>query len=111
MKKINFTITFFLITLFSLIEPLQIEFAQDKKSVNIKIESLSLFKNGLGFIVSGGTLPEDSKTVLIGQLPIPTFGTFWVGYPKEVKLKKLITTIDEVEKKSPGYISCTASPG
>lgn len=101
MKKINFTITFFLITLFSLIAPLQIEFAQDKKSVNIKIESLSLFKNGLGFIVSGGTLPEDSKTVLIGQLPIPTFGTFWVGYPKEVKLKKLITTIDEVEKKAP----------
>ena len=101
MKKINFTITFFLITLFSLIAPLQIEFAQDKKSVNIKIESLSLFKNGLGFIVSGGTLPEDSKTVLIGQLPIPTFGTFWVGYPQEVKLKKLITTIDEVEKKAP----------
>lgn len=101
MKKINFIITFFLITLFFLIAPLQIEFAQDKKSVNIKIESLSLFKNGLGFIVSGGTLPENSKTVLIGQLPIPTFGTFWVGYPKEVKLKKLITTIDEVEKKAP----------
>ena len=95
--------TFFLIILISFIAPLQNEYAQDNKlqDVNLKVESLSLFKNGLGFIISGGTLPENSKSIKIGQLPVPTLGTFWAGYPKEVKLQKLITSIEEVEKKTP----------
>ena len=82
---------------------LQNTYAQESKSqdVKVEIEKLTLFKNGLGFIISNATLPENSKTVRIGQLPIPSFGTFWVGYPKEVKLQSLITSIEEVEKKVP----------
>jgi len=92
-----------IVVIFSLLCHLQNTYAQENKSQDVKteIEKLTLFKNGLGFIISNATLPENSKTVRIGQLPIPSFGTFWVGYPKEVNLQSLITSIEEVEKKVP----------
>ena len=87
----------------SLICQLESTLAQQEKSpdVKIEIEKLTLFKNGLGFIISNGELPHNSKSIRIGQLPIPSFGTFWVGYPKDVKLQSLITSIEEVEKEVP----------
>ena len=104
MKPTVFTKIFMLIAvIFSLLCHIQNSYAQENKlqDVKIEIEKLTLFKNGLGFIISNATLPENSKTVRIGQLPIPSFGTFWVGYPKEVKLQSLITSIEEVERKVP----------
>jgi hypothetical protein len=74
--------------------------AQEEQNLKTEIRKLSLFKNGLGFLVSEAVLPENTKTIKIGQLPLPSFGTFWVGYPEEVKVKSLITSIEEVEKKS-----------
>jgi len=67
----------------------------------LKIEKLALFKNGLGFIVSSGVLPENAETIRIGQLPIPTLGTFWVGYPKGVRLQSLVTSMEELETEYP----------
>jgi hypothetical protein len=67
----------------------------------VEIQKLTLFKNGLGFIVSTATLPENTKTVRIGQLPVPSFGTFWVGYPKEVKMQGLLTSMEDVERNVP----------
>lgn len=67
----------------------------------LKIEKLALFKNGLGFIISSGELPRDAQTVRIGQLPVPSLGTFWVGYPKEVKLQSLVTSMEELETEDP----------
>ena len=55
-----------------------------------RVQRLTLFKNGLGFIVSIVTLPEGDRSVRIGPLPLPSFGTFWVGYPEEVKVKSLL---------------------
>jgi hypothetical protein len=104
MKQTIFTRIFsVIVVLFGLLFQFQNTFAQEKKSndVKIEIEKLTLFKNGLGFIISNATLPENSKTVRIGQLPIPSFGTFWVGYPKDVKLQSLVTSIEEMEKKVP----------
>jgi hypothetical protein len=104
MKQSIITKTFVVFAaIFSLLYQVQNTFAQENKSqdVKVEIEKLTLFKNGLGFIISNATLPENSKTVRIGQLPIPSFGTFWVGYPKDVKLQSLITSIEEVEKKVP----------
>ncbi len=104
MKQTIFTKIFVhLAVILSLLCHLQNSYAQENKSQDVKIEikKLTLFKNGLGFIISNATLPENSKTVRIGQLPIPSFGTFWVGYPKEVKLQSLITSIEEVERKVP----------
>jgi hypothetical protein len=77
--------------------------AGDDKPLDVKlqIEKLTLFKNGLGFVVSHGILPENAQTIKIGQLPIPSFGTFWVGYPKDVKLQNLVTSMEDVEETSP----------
>jgi hypothetical protein len=59
-----------------------------------KIERLALFKNGLGYATAVATIPDKTTTVTIGQLPVPSYGTFWVGYPKEVKVRRLITAME-----------------
>lgn len=69
-----------------------------EEAAGVEIEKLILFKNGLGFIVSSATLPENAQLVRMGQFPVPSFGTFWVGYPKEVKVQSLVTSLEEVEQ-------------
>lgn len=46
--------------------------------------------------ISRAILPENTKTVRIGQIPNPSFGTFWVVYPKEVKVgnRKLCSRVE-----------------
>ncbi|HTY59727.1 MAG TPA: hypothetical protein VMF59_12970 [Bacteroidota bacterium] len=70
-------------------------------NAKLEIKTLTLFKNGLGFVVSGAELPGNVSSVRIGQLPIPSFGTFWVGYPKEVKVRSLVTSMEDVERGVP----------
>jgi hypothetical protein len=67
----------------------------------LKIEKIALFKNGLGFFTAAATLPENEKTVRFGQLPIPSFGTFWVGYGRDVKVRSLVTAMEDWEEKFP----------
>jgi hypothetical protein len=67
------------------------------EGAKVQIEKLALFKNGLGFVVSIGELPRDAQTVRIGQLPIPSLGTFWIGYPKDVRLQSAVTSMEELE--------------
>jgi len=69
----------------------------------VAIRSVSLFKNGLAFIVSSATLPAESRSVSIGQLPIPSFGTFWVAYPSSVRVQGFISSMTEVEKRVPAF--------
>jgi len=47
---------------------------------NNKIVSVSLFKNGLGFVTSEVPILEKSEKVFIENLPVPLHGTFWI-YP------------------------------
>src|SRR5882672_10322301 len=63
-----------------------------------KIERIALFKNGLGYATAVGTLPDKAATVKIGQLPVPSYGTFWVGYPKDVKLRRLVTAMETTDE-------------
>lgn len=67
----------------------------------VRIERVALFKNGLGYFVSTGSLPERETTIRIGQLPVPVYGTFWVGASDDVKLKRLVTALEEVELRQP----------
>jgi len=67
----------------------------------VAIRSVSLFKNGLAFVVSAATLPSEAKTVSIGQLPIPSFGTFWVSYPSDVRVRGLVSSMAEAERRVP----------
>jgi len=76
-------------------------FPQGEQDLKTEIKKISLFKNGIGFIVSEAVLPQNSKTIKLGQLPVPSLGTFWVGYPEDVKVRNLVSYIEEVEKKIP----------
>ncbi|HTO93281.1 MAG TPA: hypothetical protein VMM80_02880 [Bacteroidota bacterium] len=67
----------------------------------VAIRSVSVFKNGLAFVVSSTTLPHEARTVNIGQLPIPSFGTFWVSYPSGVRVQGLVSSMSEMEKRLP----------
>ncbi|HUI08963.1 MAG TPA: DUF4139 domain-containing protein [Bacteroidota bacterium] len=72
-------------------------------TTTVAIRSVSLFKNGLAFVVSSATLPSDSKTVSMGQLPVPSYGTFWVSYPADVHVKELVSSMTEVERRVPAF--------
>src|SRR6266704_380759 len=64
-----------------------------------KIERIALFKNGLGYATAVATIPDQATNIKIGQLSVPSYGTFWVGYPKNVRVRRLTTamkTTDEV---------------
>jgi hypothetical protein len=66
----------------------------------VQIERVALFENGLGYFVSIGSLPERETTIRIGQLPVLVYGTFWVGFSDDVKLKRLVTALEEVASGS-----------
>ncbi len=68
------------------------------QDVKLRIEKVTLFRNGLGYILSEATLPENATTIRVGQLPVPSFGTFWVGYSEQVNPKHVL--IVEIELKS-----------
>jgi hypothetical protein len=63
-----------------------------------KIERIALFKNGLGYATAVATIPEKATSIKIGQLPVPSYGTFWVGYPKNVKVRRLVTAMEMTEE-------------
>lgn len=88
--------------------------ADETAKTNLKIEKLSIFKNGLGFFSSSGDLPNGAKTINMGQIPIPVFGTFWVYYPEQLKLQKVKVSLEEYEKTMPAldlFQLLQANPG
>jgi hypothetical protein len=62
----------------------------------LKIRSVALFKNGLGFYTMETSLAGDADTVRIDGLPDPVFGTLWVAYGAKVKVDKLVSKIERV---------------
>jgi len=91
-------ISVLLLALFASVSPIH---ADESKlpEAKLKMEKIALFKNGLGFFTSATMLPENEKTVRFGQLPIPSFGTFWVGYGRDVKVRVLVTSMEEWEEQ------------
>lgn len=67
--------------------------------VGLNIERVALFKNGLGFITSTANLPTDASAVCFGQIPVPSYGSFWVGYPESLKVRNLVTSLEERNKQ------------
>ena len=63
-----------------------------------KIERIALFKNGLGYASSVGTIPDNATSIRIGQLPVPSYGTFWVGYSKDLKVRHLTTAMETMDE-------------
>jgi hypothetical protein len=63
-----------------------------------RIERLALFKNGLGYATAMAKLPDHTSTIRLGQLPVPSYGTFWLAYPKTVKVRSLVTAMETVDE-------------
>ena len=68
---------------------------------NPRIERLAMFKNGLGYATATANLPDHASTVRLGQLPVPSYGTFWLAYPKAVKVRSLVTAMETVDETAP----------
>ena len=82
--------------------------------VAVEIERVALFKNGLGYFTSSAALPKGATTINIGQIPVPSNGTFWLGYPKSLKVRAMITSMVDVEEAfSPRNVAelLQANPG
>ena len=62
-----------------------------------EVKTVALFKNGLGFFTTRTTLP-DTATVVLGQLPVPAYGTFWASWPEGVKVTGIISSMEETEE-------------
>ena len=66
--------------------------------VEPKVVRLALFKNGLGFFHSSVALPDEATRIELGQLPVPSLGTFWVSYPDDLELRGIFTRMVESEE-------------
>jgi hypothetical protein len=75
--------------------------ADDISDVDVNIERVALFKNGLGYFTSSAALPKGATSIRIKQLPIPSHGTFWVGYPEDMKVSALFTCLEDVDETAP----------
>lgn len=66
-----------------------------------RIERVALFKNGRAYITSRVTLPAGATTAVLGRLPVPSYGTFWIAYPKDLRVKDVVTRFEEVSREVP----------
>jgi len=64
--------------------------AADVSEVTTKATQVALFKNGVGYFVRTGELPEKSGALIIRPLPTSSHGTFWVTHDREVELHDLV---------------------
>ncbi len=55
--------------------------ADTPPGLKTKLTSLSLFKNGLGFVTREAEIPKGASSLLIDDLPAPAHGTFWIYSP------------------------------
>jgi len=74
-------------------------------ALKTRLVSVSLFKNGLGFVTREGELPKGQSVLLLEALPAPAHGTFWVYTQSEdATIKDVVAfhseTVDRVEATS-----------
>ncbi len=54
-----------------------------------QIRTIALFKNGLGYFVRTGQLPEAPAEIEVGPMPAASHGTFWLGWGDQVQFANL----------------------
>lgn len=64
-------------------------FAAPVGQMETQVKRVALFKNGLGFFVREGKLP-DAQVVKIAPFAAPAHGTFWLSYPQQIVLQGLV---------------------
>lgn len=60
------------------------------RKVETRIEQVALFKNGVGYFLRKGELPEGPGRFVVRGLPASSHGTFWLTYDKEARLVGLV---------------------
>ena len=61
-----------------------------------RIASISLFKNGLGFVTREADFPRGSSALLFADLPAPALGTFWLySDAAEASVKDAVAFVSE----------------
>lgn len=75
-------------------------FAQDETTLESKIESIGLFKNGLGYVKETVSIKAPGKYV-ISNVPEPVHGTFWIESDAEIVVK-VVSRLAKVPVKDSG---------
>jgi len=66
-------------------------FAEDLPKLDMQSTSVALFKNGLGFFVREGKVPQMNGWLVIKDVPAPVLGTFWItGESENLTIKESI---------------------
>lgn len=89
------------LVLFCLITVMATVWADEVSTASLQIKHVSLYKNGLGFFEAHVNLPNGKKMVEVGQIPVPSFGTFLAVFPETLKIKNLIAFMKELEENVP----------
>jgi len=58
--------------------------------VQTRLKRVALFKNGFGFFVREGTLPDATEVALLGPFAVPSHGTFWISAPGRAGLSQAV---------------------
>lgn len=67
----------------------------------LRVDRVALFKNGIGYISASGELPAGARTVVLGDMPIPSLGTFWVGYPSNLAVRGIVGSVEDAGETEP----------
>jgi len=78
-----------IISLIPLCHPICSKLEAKDADHDVKLQQVSLFKNGLGFFVSHVTCPDKRDSFSFVPFAAPSHGTFWVSYPAKLKLEGL----------------------
>lgn len=63
--------------------------AADVVDVPTRVQSVALFKNGLGYFTRVGELPAAPAEIELGPMPAAVHGTFWLGWEEGVAFDDL----------------------
>ena len=69
--------------------------------VGVKVEQVSLFKNGLGFFEARATVPGGETAFRMRPMGAAVHGTFWLGYGRGVDMAGVVAREVDVEKMLP----------
>ena len=84
-KSTKITVFIVILTFLQLICTAQTKPIETKEN----IQQLTLFKNGLGFFNSTVTCPKKTSSFYITPDATFSYGTFWVAYNDDIKLKSI----------------------
>jgi hypothetical protein len=66
-----------------------------------KTQAISIFKNGLGFVIRQGEAPLREGWVVSEYAPRPALGSLWIGsWDKDVSIEEVIGLTEEVERET-----------